>query len=181
MSVRKYPLQFRQSGQGAGFTLLELLITIAIVAILAAIALPSFREFNIRMQVTETTNGLVHALTLARSEAAKRGTNVEVTAIGGNWTAGWRVEVVAGGALIDSHAALPTDYPLLGKAAGGGADSSVVFRSDGGLGGSTSFDFSVCRPTTYPGDEQSRWINVTVSGIVTTVRDTSGSPAGSCA
>ena len=83
--------------------MIELLITIAVVAIAAAIALPSFREFNIRMAVTSTTNDLVHAVTLARAEAAKRGTNVTVSATG-SWTNGWTVET--GGEIILQHAAL---------------------------------------------------------------------------
>ncbi len=181
MSVLNHPRHFNRLTRSSGFTLVELIITIAIVAILAALALPSFREFNIRMQVTDTTNGLVHALTLARSEAGKRGLDVEIEAIGGVWSNGWQVKVVSSGDVIDSHPALPVNYPLFGKTAGGGVDTSVVFRSDGGLNGSTSFDFSVCRPTSSPGDEQSRWINVAISGIVVTVRDTSSSPAGSCA
>lgn len=64
--------------QTRGFTLIELMITITIVAIVAAIAAPSFTEIIRNNQITTETNRLVSGLKLARSEAIKRSAPVTV-------------------------------------------------------------------------------------------------------
>jgi len=76
-----------------GFTLVELIITVALVAILAALALPSYREFSTRMTVTDNTNNLIGALNMARAEAVKRGRAAALIANDGDWSNGWQVVV----------------------------------------------------------------------------------------
>lgn len=56
----------------AGFTFLELVITIAVGSILLAVAVPSFQSLLTSNQLTATTNTLVFSLQTARSEAIKR-------------------------------------------------------------------------------------------------------------
>ena len=160
-----------------GFTMIELLITIAIIAIATAIALPSFREFNIRMAVTSTTNDLVHAVNLARAEAAKRGTNVTVAATG-SWTNGWTV--MSGADTILEHGALAPSYTIQSKSTGGGSDTVITFQPTGNLLMATAFDLNVCRPTSDTDAAQSRRVTIQGSGTASSRRNVTGSPAGSC-
>lgn len=69
----------------AGFTLIELLIVISIVGILTTMAIPSFKWLMESQRVTNASYELFSMLNLARSEAVKRNSDVNVTPI---YTAG---------------------------------------------------------------------------------------------
>ena len=61
-----------------GFTLIELMITIAIAAILMTLAVPSFSLMINNSKITSKTNEFIGSLNLARSEALKRSNNVSM-------------------------------------------------------------------------------------------------------
>lgn len=89
------------SGWQSGFTLIELIITLAIAGILLGIAVPNFITFVQNSRLTSQANDLVTALNYARSEAIKRGVRTTVcsratdaTCAGSTtWDTGWLVFV----------------------------------------------------------------------------------------
>lgn len=75
-----------------GFTLIELMVTIAVAAVLMTVAVPSFVTFQRNAELTSTTNTLIAAMNAARSEAMKRGAfAMVVPKDGSSWSSGWIV------------------------------------------------------------------------------------------
>lgn len=83
----------------AGYTILELMLTIAVLGVIASFAAPSFLQTIRSNRIVTDNNELITALTLARSEAIKRGSRVTMCrsanqtscATSGGWEQGWIV------------------------------------------------------------------------------------------
>jgi type IV fimbrial biogenesis protein FimT len=72
----------RSSPFDQGFTLIELMVTIALAAILLSVAVPSFSQLVAKMRVEGLANNLATDLQLARSEALQRRANVSLSTLG---------------------------------------------------------------------------------------------------
>ena len=118
-----------------GFTLVELLVTVATVAIILALAAPSFRAMLQNNQLSAQVDGLTSALNYARNTALSQAVSVQVCPVGAansstcgaSWAAGWIVVGdPAGTATLLQSRKTATGEPVLSSTA-----SSVVFDSRG--------------------------------------------------
>jgi type IV fimbrial biogenesis protein FimT len=122
----------------AGFTMVELLITIAVVGIVTAIALPSYRELVASQRLRAASSDLFTSMVQARSEAIKRNKPVTISAAGGSWAAGWNtVNPTQAGVYLDQHG--PVTNATIA------APASVTFLSNGRISGNSvpTFDISM--------------------------------------
>lgn len=111
----------------SGFTIIELMMTLVVAAIILALAAPSFRDFIANNRLTTTTNNFITAISFARSEAVKRANVVRVVAVspssGNEWGGGWQV-VDNGGNVIRLFQ----------------SDSSIITMDDAGGVSTLTFD-----------------------------------------
>lgn len=88
-----------------GFTLLEVMVVVAIMAVLASLAAPSFTPLIERWRVRQAAEELQSTLYYARSEAIKRGGDVAIVATSGDWKNGWQVTQGSGTTVLQEAAA----------------------------------------------------------------------------
>lgn len=128
-----------------GFTLLELMITVAIMAILLAIGIPSFTGLMHSNRLTSSTNEFIAGLYTARTEAIKQSHRVTMcksadgatcAAATGTWDQGWIVFsdldhdaiVDAGDTVLRASGSAPNGVTIAGNV---NVASYVSFASDG--------------------------------------------------
>jgi len=76
--------------RAGGFTLTELMVTVVVLAILAAMAAPSMGQFIASQRARNAAADLASAVTLTRSEAVNRNATTTMSTTG-SWTSGWTV------------------------------------------------------------------------------------------
>jgi type IV fimbrial biogenesis protein FimT len=116
-----------------GTTLLELMITLSILAILVAIAAPSFVNYIKDNRIQTQSNDILTAVMIARSEASKRRINVNLNATspvtGNEFGGGWNI--TASGVVIRTHDDLRGN--TLKALQGGASVTSLTLQPSGFL------------------------------------------------
>lgn len=146
----------RNSATSGGFTLIEVLVTIAIIGVLASLAAPSFREYMATQRIKNASFDLMAALVLSRSEALKRNTSVAVattsTATPKNWADGWTISV---GATELRKQNSYTGVLITASVA------TLTYGNDGRPTASTAFNIALPTPIT---SVKSRCVTIDLSG-----------------
>ena len=164
------------------------MVTVAVLAILVAIATPSFTGIINNNRLTGNANELVASMQLARSDAVTRNTPVMlcrsadsatcVLATGSPWT-GWITVVEATGEVLRVNT---VKVPIQVSASPAITDNTdrVVFRADGkarnNAGTLLTAQMAVCIPTGLPAENQ-RFVSI-VSGSRVSIDRFNG--AGAC-
>ncbi len=120
-----------------GVTLIELMITIIVAAVLLAIAVPSFRHAMGSTNLSGIANDLAADVAFARTESAMRHAHVAVASSAGGWAAGWKVQVPSASTaatppppeILRTHGAIPKTYAISASSSA----TSLSYRPDGTL------------------------------------------------
>ena len=176
------------SREWRGFTLIELMVTLSVLAILLAIAAPSFSSLLASNRMATQSDEFIGALNLARSEAVRRGQPVALLSNDAdNYSKGWKVFPDLNGNGAAASATDATDgLPIRENSAFGGkvavtrqtctgspctyansteADRAyVVFTNRGAISATVPAYFKVCDPSNT--SVKGRLLQVNVVGKV---------------
>ena len=137
------------------FTLIELMVVLAIMAILITVGIPGYQTFVLNNQLTAQSNDFIASLRYARSEAIKRGQHVAMcksqadasgnrnACDGTGWEDGWIVYIDTnnnsaldfdkGEQIVRAHDALNANFTLRGNT---NVATTIVYEGNGSLAGS---------------------------------------------
>ena len=152
----------------SGFTLIELMVTLAIAAILLGYALPSFNGFVDQRNMTSRINDFVLAVNYARSEAIKTGGLVSIQAInagdaGNEWGPGYCVVVGDPG---DCNGAPLRTFAAIGGSTINGVNGfnnfdTFSFNSRGLLSAAVSGELQLCNTDVDIDPGRTLFVNMT--------------------
>ena len=154
------------SGHG-GFTLVELITAVAVLAVLVALAVPNFNDATLTARLNGFANSLVAAAQVARSEAIKRNATIKLCASDGgetcngtDWEQGWIVVNDDETVVLQVHQALPDEFKVTE------GDDTLELSFPGTVVGATTASLTVCRSAPVGNEERVVTINGTGSASV---------------
>jgi len=170
-----------------GFSMTELVVVMSLVAILAAIAVPSFKYVTTSNRISSELNGLLGNLQYARSEAVKQGLPVTVcsstdgaTCNGGAvWQSGWIVfldsnsnqTVDAGETVLQVQNAFSSTDTFLPD---NGAFSAITFNREGYAATNAAVTVTLLLHDSTNTAQWTRCLAITPVGMLTTQKATVG-------
>jgi type IV fimbrial biogenesis protein FimT len=153
-----------------GFSLVELLVVMGLMAILLTLAVPAFTGSQLTTQLRTSANNLVASAHLARSEAIKRNAVVRLcvsadglTCSTGDWSQGWII--TSGGQVLHREAAISNRYHVVAAA------DNFDFQPTGV--DTTAGNFVICRALPQVGPQE-RIVVIDAIGRAWTQRTSDG-------
>jgi prepilin-type N-terminal cleavage/methylation domain len=159
-----------------GFSLIELMVALAIMSVLLGFALPAFQSMSLSANLRSNANTLVASAQLARSEAIKRNAVVQLCVSGdgatcgsGGWEKGWIV-LASDNTVLHAEPALDDGYVVTATKEGTSTAVTTLRFPSSGVGlklnaetDSATAEFRLCRLTPTVG-EQERKVRVSTTG-----------------
>lgn len=152
---------FPKRRHARGFTLIELVTSITVLAIIVGLALPSFREFVANQRIRNASFDLMAALTLARSEAVTRGVPVSLLRTQTTWDQGWTVTDATTTPAQNIQVQGPYNSLSITDSA---SLATISYGKDGRAAAASSTKFTVALPAAMNG-VSSRCISIGLSGV----------------
>lgn len=134
-------LSARPWTEPAGVTLIEVLVTLTVLAILLMVGLPAYKDWLQNTQIRTAAESVLNGLQLARGEAVKRNALVTFALSGNNWA----VTVNSTGQTIQSRTGGEGSRNAVISVTPAGI-ASVTFNGVGRVSGGSDVTFSVTNP-----------------------------------
>ncbi len=164
-----HPILHLHPNYTRGFTLVELMVTVAVIGLLALAAVPAMTSMIRNSRLTGQTEELVASLQLARAEAIRRNARVTVCASTNGSTCAsstsWTEWIVHG---MDNSLSTPVDDVIRAGTAGSGVQVSgpaagIAFKPSGLIDSSQQLEVTLAG--------QQRCLAVLISGVVSVSKE----------
>lgn len=151
-----------------GFSLIEMMVAVALLGMIAALAAPSMADFALRQRVSSQANELMLSLAFARSEAIKRNEKIVLlpeTNSAAGWEDGWCIGPKISMTSCDHASRLKVfeAKPLVSVSSEDFVGTPLTFNPDGTIFPQQG-DFSVTSPELSSSSLDARCINVNPQG-----------------
>jgi len=155
-----------------GFTLLELMIVMAIATIVVGVGIPNFTSLLRANDTVAEVNNLASALNLARSEAVGRGVEVTIAPLSGtDWSTGWVVGIDTDGDNVFPESGEPIlrSFEAVDSLTFTAAPARVEFKPTGEVTNLATFSLL---PNACDYSNRRRTLSVAMAGYVDLTRQT---------
>ncbi len=151
-----------------GFTLIELMVAVAVVGVVVAIGMPSFGELLKNNRIATQANAIIASLQQARSETINRGTSVRIEPLvaGTDWSAGWQLRIDGSNPsdndFTDAEDIVIRNYEALKQSTLTSTVDNIIYLPDGSVSAAAVLTLTANECTR----DHKRIISIKLSGFV---------------